>query len=146
MPRLKFTNDSWWWNLLLCVNMLNHSFYGWFLHHTVYILHFCAKFFKIQILGTAINLCETKIKITALGSFLERPGNFTGPKSNIQIEVLRITARVLASKLHHFVSSGAPKDNFQKNICSEDDLRSRIFETFVVKFLACLPFLGFSNI
>ena len=25
------------------------------------------------------------------------------------------------------------------NICSEDDLRSRIFGTFVVKFLACLP-------
>ena len=42
--------------------------------------------------------------------------------------------------------SGAPKDNFLKNICSEEDLRSRIFETFVVKFLACLPLLGFSNI
>ena len=35
---------------------------------------------------------------------------------------------------------------FSKNICSEDDLRSRIFGTFVVKFLACLPVLGFSNI
>ena len=34
----------------------------------------------------------------------------------------------------------------QENICSEDDLRSRIFGTFVVKFLACLPLLGFSNI
>ena len=41
--------------------------------------------------------------------------------------------------------TGAPNDNFRKNICSEDDLRSRIFETFVVKFLACLPLLGFSN-
>ena len=41
--------------------------------------------------------------------------------------------------------SGAPNDNFRKNICSEDDLRSRIFGTFVVKFLACLPFLGFWN-
>ena len=28
---------------------------------------------------------------------------------------------------------------FSENICSEDDLRSRIFGTFVVKFLACLP-------
>ena len=37
--------------------------------------------------------------------------------------------------------TGAPNDNFRKNICSEDDLRSRIFETFVVKFLACLPLL-----
>ena len=44
------------------------------------------------------------------------------------------------------IKTGAPNDNFRKNICSEDDLRSRIFETFVVKFLACLPLLGFSNI
>ena len=35
---------------------------------------------------------------------------------------------------------------FSENICSEDDLRSRIFGIFVVKFLACLPLLGFSNI
>ena len=35
---------------------------------------------------------------------------------------------------------------FLKNFCSEDDLRFRIFGTFVVKFLACLPLLGFSNI
>ena len=42
--------------------------------------------------------------------------------------------------------AGAPNDNFRKNICSEDDLRSRIFGTFVVKFIACLPLLGFSNI
>ena len=28
---------------------------------------------------------------------------------------------------------------FSENNCSEDDLRSRIFGTFVVKFLACLP-------
>ena len=30
---------------------------------------------------------------------------------------------------------------FSENICSEDDLRSRIFGTFVVKFLVCLPLL-----
>ena len=35
---------------------------------------------------------------------------------------------------------------FSENICSEDDLRSRIFGTCVVKFLACMPVLGFSNI
>ena len=35
---------------------------------------------------------------------------------------------------------------FSENICSENDLRSRIFGTFFVKFLACLPLLGFSNI
>ena len=45
----------------------------------------------------------------------------------------------------HF-KAGAPKDNFRKNIRSEDDLRSRIFAPFVLKFLACLPLLGFSNI
>ena len=42
--------------------------------------------------------------------------------------------------------SGAPNGNFRENICSEDDLRTRIFGTFVVKFLACLPLLRFSNI
>ena len=35
---------------------------------------------------------------------------------------------------------------FSENICSDDDLRSRIFGTFVLKFLACLSVLGFSNI
>ena len=35
---------------------------------------------------------------------------------------------------------------FSENVCSEDDLRPRIFGTLVVKFLACLPLLGFSNI
>ena len=43
-------------------------------------------------------------------------------------------------------STGALNGNFRENICSEDDLRTRIFGTFVVKFLACLPLLGFSNI
>ena len=40
------------------------------------------------------------------------------------------------------VLSGAPNVNFNsENICSEEDLRSRIFGTFVVKFLACLVLL-----
>ena len=42
--------------------------------------------------------------------------------------------------------TGAPNGNFRENICSEGDLRTRIFGTFVVKFLASLPLLGFSNI
>ena len=41
---------------------------------------------------------------------------------------------------------GPLNGNFRENICSEDDLRSRIFGAFVVKYLACLPLLGFSNI
>ena len=32
---------------------------------------------------------------------------------------------------------------FSENICSDDDLRSEIFGTFAVKFLACLPLLGY---
>ena len=35
---------------------------------------------------------------------------------------------------------------FLENICSEDDLRSRIFGTFSVKSLACLPLVGFLNV
>ena len=42
-------------------------------------------------------------------------------------------------------TSGAPNDNFRKIICSENDLRSRIFGSFSVKFLACLLLLGFST-
>ena len=38
------------------------------------------------------------------GPFLESPVNFSGPKSNIQIEIKRRRARVLAGKLLHFVS------------------------------------------
>ena len=47
---------------------------------------------------------ETKISIKdwseqgSWGSFLESPVNFSGPKSNIQIEIKRIRARVLARK------------------------------------------------
>ena len=42
---------------------------------------------------------------------------------------------------------GAPNVNFRKiSVNSEDDLRSRVFGTFVVKFLVFLPVLGFSNI
>ena len=38
------------------------------------------------------------------GPFLESPGDFSGPKSNIEIEIKRIRARFLARKLIHFVS------------------------------------------
>ena len=42
--------------------------------------------------------------LEARGPFLESPANFSGPKSNIQIEIQTKRARVLASKLLHFVS------------------------------------------
>ena len=44
------------------------------------------------------------------------------------------------------IRSRGTQRQFSENICSEGDLRSRIFWTFVVKFLVCLPLLGFSNI
>ena len=43
-------------------------------------------------------------------------------------------------------TSGGTQRQFSENIRSEDGRRSRIFGTFTVKFLACLPLLGFSNI
>ena len=45
--------------------------------------------------------------------------------------------------LQLLTSSRGTQRQFLENICSEDDLRSRIFGTFFVKFLACLPLLGF---
>ena len=41
---------------------------------------------------------------------------------------------------------GGTQPEFLVNISSEDELGARIFGTFVVKFLSCLPLLGFSNI
>ena len=66
---------------------------------------------------------------------------------NVSLSVGRIgvTVSVPPNEIRVVVVSGAPNDNFRKNICSEGYLRPRIFETFVVKFLACLHLLGFSN-
>ena len=60
----------------------------------------CLFWYGLKDLCTLHKLDET----LSLGPFLERSGNFSGPKSNIQIEIKRIRARVLASKLLHFVS------------------------------------------
>ena len=42
----------------------------------------------------------------------------------------------------HSDYSGAPNVNFRKNTCSEDDLRSRIFGTFVIKLNLLLAFFS----
>ena len=57
----------------------------------------------------------------------------------------KTTCRILA--LFHRLTFRGTQRQFLENICSEGDLRSRIFGTFlfVVKFLACLPLEGFSN-
>ena len=53
----------------------------------------------------------------------------------------------VTSNTYSHIKSGAPNGNFSwENLCSEDDLRSRIFGACVVTYLACLPLLGFSNI
>ena len=58
---------------------------------------------------------------------------------------MNVFERKIVSK-DHFLSVRGTQRQFSENICLEDDLRSRIFGTFVVKFFACLPLLGFSNI
>ena len=47
---------------------------------------------------------KMKQQLVVNWSFLQSPNNFSGPKSNIQIEIERIGAWVLASKILHFVS------------------------------------------
>ena len=49
------------------------------------------------------------------------------------------------NKHFKFLIRGAQRQ-FSENICPVDNLSSRIFGTFALKFLACLPLLGFSNI
>ena len=63
-----------------------------------------------------------------------------------------VTDRGLSAQINSVLKNGVDdigirgtQRQFSENISSEDDLRSRIFGTFVVKFLACLPLLGFSN-
>ena len=54
------------------------------------------------------------------------------------------------NKIHYYITQmrfyRGTQRQFSEYICLEDDLRSRIFGTFVVKFLACLLLLRFSNI
>ena len=68
-------------------------------------------------------------------------------KKNQQNWVLKHPWSKVTSLFHRiFDANRATQRQFSENICSEDDLRSRFFETFVVKFLSCRPLLGFSNI
>ena len=62
---------------------------------------------------------------------------------------LQFTNKSVGSLCPVFITPGryirGTQCQFSENICSEDDLRSRILGTCVVKFLACLPLLGFLN-
>ena len=62
-------------------------------------------------------------------------GDETNPKrSNVKTKEVREREECEREK-EGILRAGAPNDNFRKNICSEDDLRARIFENFL---LACL--------
>ena len=78
-----------------------------------------------------------------------RGSQWTAPRLRVIPFPWRLApCRLGTSQMLHQISPNnrGTQRQFLKNICSEDDLRSRIFGTFVVKFLACLPLLGFSNI
>ena len=65
---------------------------------------------------------------------------------NLSVGALKTIRAIKIKTLSMYCLLRGTQRQFLENICSEDDLRSRIFGTFVVKFLACLPLLGFSNI
>ena len=62
-----------------------------------------ANFFAVSWIGGHFAQ-KMKQQLVVSGPFLQNPDNFSGPKSNIQIEIKRIGAWVLASKILHFVS------------------------------------------
>ena len=62
------------------------------------------------------------------------------------LHVHHVFLYISLQSLHDYDVVRGTQRQSSENICSEDDLRSRIFGTFFAKFLACLPLLGFSNI
>ena len=76
-------------------------------------------------------------------------GWFVSPKTNFSSWKITMplynSSEVFVPAKQYGNTIRGTQHQFSGNICSEDDLRSRIFGTFVVKFLACLPLLGFSN-
>ena len=64
----------------------------------------------------------------------------------VKLEYKELLLRILRKTFSWPFKNRGTQRQFPESICSKDDLRSRLFETFVVKFLACLPLLGFSNI
>ena len=101
----------------------------------VFVFHF-----RVKSIGQRQNIDKKRTRLIEHKKSIDfREAHFQRVETLYRMQVRQ--RRRLTGTLY----SGAPNDNFRKIICSEDDLRSRIFETFVVKFLACLPLLGFSN-
>ena len=63
------------------------------------------------------------------------------------LRIQQIVGHLLFSLLWwQLIPARGTQHQFSENTCSEDYLRFRIFGTSFVKFFACLPLLGFSNI
>ena len=96
------------------------------------------------------NICKRKQHVTS--TMLEVPrqhccvrlyrGLCISLQSNILFRKIAYNTQRILSPMTKDTVQGHPKSIF----CSEDDLRSRIFGTFFIKFLGCMPLLGFSNI
>ena len=98
----------------------------------------------VDVLGTVIKITLAVDERSAFGpgtfSTLKLCSHLTARKA-IQYDTNNHRYVIGAEQLHR-----GTQRQFSENICSEEDLRPRIFGTFIVNFLACLPLLGFSNI
>ena len=52
----------------------------------------------------ALTIWRSRVRVPLRGLYLQSPDNFSGPISNIEMQIKGMRARVLASKLLHFVS------------------------------------------
>ena len=90
----------------------------------------------------AFTLCCIKER----GSFPACTLVFYQKNMEISVFFIRCVSQVIWFTFFSYRMVRGTQRHISENICSEDDLRSRILGTFVVKFLACLPLLEFSNI
>ena len=90
----------------------------------------------------AFTLCYIKER----GSFPACTLVFYQKNMEISVFFIRCVSQVICFTFFSYRMVRGTQRHISENICSEDDLRSRILRTFVVRFRACLPVLGFSNI
>ena len=90
----------------------------------------------------AFTLCCIKER----GSFPACTLVFYQKNMEISVFFIRCVSQVICLTFFSYRMVRDTQRHISENICSGDDLRSRILGTFVVRFRACLPLLGFSNI
>ena len=90
----------------------------------------------------AFTLCYIKER----GSFPACTLVFYRKNMEISVFFIRCVSQVICFTFFSYRMVRDTQRHISENICSGDDLRSRILGTFVVRFRACLPLLGFSNI